>query len=144
MSEPDHKDLRYAKNLRREGKLQEALKVINEIEKKGTPTPKVQLSLLISKRKILNMYQRYGETVRVGKLAYRLSQTLGKKNEMITSLLFKASSLFLGQNEKALKYLSEAENLVNSLSDESPSYLERKKKYFIQEILGSIFERRCK
>ncbi|MHA2282282.1 MAG: tetratricopeptide repeat protein [Promethearchaeota archaeon] len=128
MPESVPKDLRYAENLRREGKFQEALKIINDIEKKGPLTPRDQLTLLISKGKILIMYQRYGETASVGKAAYRLSQTLGKKNEIITSLLFKSSCLFLGQYDKALEYLFEAEKLLNSLSDVSPSYLTRQKK----------------
>ncbi|MHA2006538.1 MAG: tetratricopeptide repeat protein [Promethearchaeota archaeon] len=128
MPESNPKDLRYVENLRREGKFQEALEVINNIEKKRTLTPNANLSLLISKGKILTMLQRFVETVRVGKLTYRLSQSLGKTNEKITSLLFKASCLFLGQFDKALKHLFEAENLLNSLSDESLAYLERQKK----------------
>jgi tetratricopeptide (TPR) repeat protein len=122
------KDLRYAENLRREGKLQEALEVVNKIEKKGTFSPTDNLALLISKGKILTVSQRYRETIRVGKLTYRLSQSLGKTNEMITSLLFRANSVFLGQADKALKYLLEAENLHNTLSDVSPAYLNRQKK----------------
>ncbi len=74
------------------------------------------------------MYQRLGETVRVGKMAYRLSQSLGRTKETITSLLFKANSLYLGQHDKAIKYVVEAESLLNSLSDVSPSYLTRQKK----------------
>ncbi|MFW9822004.1 MAG: tetratricopeptide repeat protein [Candidatus Thorarchaeota archaeon] len=128
MPESAPKDLRYAENLRREGKFLEALEVINDIEKKGPLTPRDQLSLLISKGKILIIYQRYGETATVGTSAYRLSQSLGKKSEMITSLLFKSSCLFLGQFDKGLKYLFEAEKLLNSLSDVSPSYLTRQKK----------------
>jgi tetratricopeptide (TPR) repeat protein len=128
MAESPPKDLRYAENLRREGKLQEALEVIENIEKKGPLTPKDQLALLISKGKIFNVYQRHGETVKVGEKAYHLSQSLGRTNETITSLLFKASSTFLGQYDKALKYLFEAENLLNSLSDVSPSYLTRQRK----------------
>ena len=128
MPESAPTDLRHAEKLRREGKLQEALEVITSIEKKKTLPPGDQLSLLISKGKILTRYQRHGETVRVGKMAYRLSQTLGKTNETITSLLFKANCLFLGQYDKALKYLSEAEILLNNLSDISPSYLNRQKK----------------
>lgn len=128
MSQSAPKDLRHAEDLRREGKLQEALEIINNIEKKGPLTPKDQLTLLISKGKILNMYQRHGETVRVGKRAYRLSQSLGRTNETIISLLFKASSTFLGQYDKALEYLFEAENLLTSLSDVSPSYLTRQRK----------------
>ncbi len=125
MPEPDHKDLRYAENLRREGKFQEALDIIDNIEKKGPLAPRDQLTLLISKGKILIPFQRHGEIIRVGKMAYRLSQSLETTNETITSLLFKANSLFLGQYDKALKYLFEAENLLNSLSDVSPSYLTR-------------------
>ncbi|MHA2010156.1 MAG: tetratricopeptide repeat protein, partial [Promethearchaeota archaeon] len=128
MPESDPLNLRYAEDLRHKGKLEEALKVIDEIEKKRTLSTEDKLSLLISKGKILNMYHRFEETVRVGKLAYRLSQSLGKKNEMIYSLLFKSSSLFLGQHDKALKYLFEAENILNSLSDISPSYITRQKK----------------
>jgi tetratricopeptide (TPR) repeat protein len=128
MPESLTKDLRHIEILRREGKLQEALEIINNIEKKQTLTPGDQLSLLISKGKILNMYQRYDETFKVGRLTYRLSQSLGKTNEMITSLLFKASSIFLGKADKALKYLLEAEKLLNSLSDVSSSYITRQKK----------------
>ncbi|MHA2339478.1 MAG: hypothetical protein ACXACX_19405, partial [Candidatus Hodarchaeales archaeon] len=128
MPESDPLNLRYAENLRHKGKLEEALKVIDDIEKKRTLSTEDKLSLLISKGKILNMYHRFEETVKVGKLAYRLSQSLGKKNEMIYSLLFKSSSLFLGQHDKALKHLFEAENILNSLSDISPSYFTRQKK----------------
>ncbi|MBY8991578.1 MAG: hypothetical protein KGD58_12545 [Candidatus Lokiarchaeota archaeon] len=39
MPDSTPKDLRYAEKLRREGKLHEALKVVNEIEKKETLTP---------------------------------------------------------------------------------------------------------
>jgi tetratricopeptide (TPR) repeat protein len=121
-------DIRHVENLRREGKFQEALEVIEEIEKTGTLTPNDQLSVLISKGKILTMYQRFVETIRVGKLTYRLSESLGKTNEMVTSLYFKSSCIFLGQFDKGLKYLFEAEKLLNSLSDISPSYLSKQRK----------------
>ncbi|MHA1992869.1 MAG: tetratricopeptide repeat protein [Candidatus Hodarchaeales archaeon] len=128
MPQSSPKDIRLAENLRREGKLQEALEVINKIEKKGTLAPSDQLAVLISKGKILTMYQRLTETIRVGKLTYRLSESLGKTNEMVTSLFFKSSCIFLGQFDKGLKYLFEAEKLLNSLSDSSPSYLSKQKK----------------
>jgi tetratricopeptide (TPR) repeat protein len=128
MSESFPDKLNHANKLMREGKFQEALEVVNSIEKKGALVPGDQLSLLILKGKILTLYQRHRESARVGKLAYRLSQSLGRTNETITSLLFKANSLFLGQYDKALKYLFEAENLLNSLSEVSPSYLTRQRK----------------
>jgi tetratricopeptide (TPR) repeat protein len=122
------KDLRHAENLRREGKLEEALKIINEIEKKGPLTPNDQLTLLISKGNILSIYQRQEEAVKIGDLAYRLSQSLGRPIETIISLVFKANSLFLGQYDEALNYLVEAENLLNSLEDVSPQFLSRQKR----------------
>ncbi|MFX1455365.1 MAG: tetratricopeptide repeat protein [Promethearchaeota archaeon] len=128
MPESEPKDLRYAENLRREGKLQEALDVINNIEKKQRLIPADQLSLFILKGKILTLFQHHVETIRVGKLAYRLSQSLERTEETITSLLFKANCLWLGQYEKALKNLSEAEVLLDSLSNSSPSFLSRQKK----------------
>ncbi|MFX0082645.1 MAG: tetratricopeptide repeat protein [Candidatus Hodarchaeota archaeon] len=122
------KDLRYAENLRREGKLQEALEVISKIEKNGNLIPADQLSLLISKGKILSFFQRHGEAIRIGKLAYRLSKSLNRTNETITSLLFRANCVFLGQYDKALKDLFKAEKLLYSLSDVTPSYLTRQRK----------------
>ncbi|MFX1455363.1 MAG: tetratricopeptide repeat protein [Promethearchaeota archaeon] len=127
MPEPAHNDLRQAEILRREGKLQPALEIINNIEKNGDLTPGDRLSLLISKGKILTIYQRHNETANVGNLAYRLSKTLGRTHDTIYALLFKASSLYFGESEEALEYLSEAENILNSLSDFSPSYLNRQK-----------------
>ncbi|MHA1985969.1 MAG: tetratricopeptide repeat protein [Promethearchaeota archaeon] len=128
MSDSTPKDLRHAEELRREGKLQEALKIITDIEKKGPLTPKDQLTLLISKGKILTIYQRHDDAVKVGKLAYRLSLSLGKPIETIYSLILRANSLFLGQYDKALNYLFEAESILNSLSDVTPSYLARQRK----------------
>jgi tetratricopeptide (TPR) repeat protein len=135
-------DLRHVENLRREGKLQEALEVINEIEKRGTLTPNDQLLVLISKGKILTTYQRFAESFRVGKITYRLSQSLGKTKEMITSLFFKSSCLWFGQTDKALKYLLKAEKLLNSLSDISPSYLDRQKRNILFRKSWAYFMKR--
>jgi tetratricopeptide (TPR) repeat protein len=120
--------LRDVENLRREGKFQEALEIINDIEKKGGLIPRDQLSLIILKGKILSFYQEFMETVRIGELGYQLSKSLEMKEQMITSLLFKAYCLFLGQYDKALKYLFEAEDHLSSLSNASQSYLDRQKK----------------
>ncbi|MFW9824294.1 MAG: tetratricopeptide repeat protein, partial [Candidatus Thorarchaeota archaeon] len=127
MPEPAHNDLRRAESLRREGKLQEALEVINKIEKKGDLTPGDRLSLLISKGKILTVYQRHAESIQVGELAYQLSQALGRVEDSIFALQFKANKLFLGEPNVALDYLLEAEKLLNSLTDVSPSFLSRQR-----------------
>lgn len=127
MPESVPKDLRYAENLRREGKLQEALKAINDIEKKGTLTPRDQLSLLISKGKIYTLYQQYTESARIGELAYKLSKGLESVPDTIMALLFKANILFMGQSNVALNYLFEADDLLKSLNDVSPTYISRQK-----------------
>jgi len=121
------KDLRYAENLRREGKLLEAIKVINDIEKKGTLTPGDQLSLLISKGKIYTLLQQYPKSAKIGELAYRLSKGLERVPDTIMALIFRANMTFLEQSEEYLDYLNEAENLLNSLNDVSPNFISRQK-----------------
>ena len=121
------RDLRYAKNLRREGKLLEALKVINEIEKKGTLTPGDQLTLLISKGKIHTLLQQYPESAGIGELAYKLSKGLERVPDTIMALVFRANMVFLELSEKHLEYLNEADNLLNSLYDVSPNFISRQR-----------------
>ncbi len=127
MPETPPKDLRYAEDLRREGKFQEALNVINNIEKKRTFTPKDQLSLLILKGKIYTLFQNYIESIKVGETTYKLSQGLEQIPDIIMSLLFKANCVFLGQADQAMEHLLEAEELLNTLSDVSPTFISRQK-----------------
>lgn len=127
MPESAPKDLRYAENLRREGKVLEALKVINDIEKKETLTPGDQLSLLISKGKIYTLTQQYRESSEIGEEAYKLSQGLGRVPDMIMALLFKANVVYLGEFDEPLDYLNEAEGLLNSLNNVSLSFISRQK-----------------
>ncbi|MHA1992870.1 MAG: tetratricopeptide repeat protein [Candidatus Hodarchaeales archaeon] len=121
------RDLRYVENLRRQGKLQEALKVIKDIEKKETLTPGDQLSLLISKGKIYTVLQLYPESAKIGELAYRLSRGFGRVPDMIMALIFRANMAILGEFEESLEYLREAEDLLNSLGDASLSFITRQK-----------------
>jgi len=127
MLESNLKDLKYAEKLRREGKWQEALEVINELEKRGTLAPGDQLSLLISKGKIYTWVQQFTEAVRIGELAYRLSQGLERVPDTIAALLFKAEKVYLGQFEEAIDHLLEAEALLNSFKEAPPSFLLKQK-----------------
>jgi tetratricopeptide (TPR) repeat protein len=125
------RDLRYVENLRREGKLQEALKVIKDIEKRETLTPGDQLSLLISKGKIYTILQQYQESAKIGELAYRLSKGLERVPDTITALIFRANMAILGEYEEPLEYLREAEELLNSLEDASLSFITRQKAHIL-------------
>jgi len=46
---------------------------------------------------------------------------------MIMALIFRANIVLLGQLEKSMDYLNEAENLLNSLTDVSPNFISRQK-----------------
>ncbi|MHA2282278.1 MAG: tetratricopeptide repeat protein [Promethearchaeota archaeon] len=120
-------ELNHANMLMREGKFQEALEITNSLEKKSTLAPGDQLTLLILKGKIYTFNQKFEESVKIGKLSYRMSQSLGRINDALTSLLIKANCAFLGQFDKALGYLLKAEELLNSLTDISPSYISRQR-----------------
>ncbi|MFW9821544.1 MAG: tetratricopeptide repeat protein [Candidatus Thorarchaeota archaeon] len=146
MSQTEVKDLRYVENLRREGKLQEALKAINEIEKKGTLTQGDQLSLLISKGKTYTLLQNFPESARIGELAYRLSKGLERVPDMIMALIFRANMVMLGESDEPLAYLSEAEDLLNTLDDKSSSYISRRKAHILYRkamahMMGTNYEK---
>ena len=127
MHESATKDLRYAENLRREGNLLEALKLINDIEKKRILTPGDQLSLLISKGKIYTLLQQYPESAKIGELAYKLSKGLDRVPDTIMALIFRSNLVFYEQSEDHLDYLNEADDLLNSLSEVSPIFFSRQK-----------------
>ncbi|MHA2129754.1 MAG: tetratricopeptide repeat protein [Promethearchaeota archaeon] len=124
-------ELNQSKALMREGKFQEALEITNNLEKKSALAPGDQLTLHILRGKINTLYQRFDEAVKNGKQAYRLSQGMGRDIETITSLILKANCVFLGQFDKALDYVLEAENLINSLTDISPSYLSKQRAHLL-------------
>ena len=116
MPESFPEELNYANKLMREGNFQKSLKIIGGLEKGSTLTPGDRLSLLILKGKIYNFTQQFGDSVKVGKITYRLSQSLGRVDDTLTSLLFKANCIYFGQINEALDYLIEAENLRRKCS----------------------------
>ncbi|MHA2129752.1 MAG: tetratricopeptide repeat protein [Promethearchaeota archaeon] len=120
-------ELNRANALMREGNFQGALEITNKLEKKITLPPGDQLTILILKGKIYSLFQQYAVSIKIGKLSYRLSQALGRTDDSIYSLLFKANCVYLGQTDKALDYLLEAEDLLDSLSDISPSHFSRQR-----------------
>jgi len=127
MPESNLEGLKRAESLRRERKFQEALQVIKKIEKKGLLTPGDQLSLLISKGKILTSLQQFTEAARIGESAYRLSQALERVPDTIMALIFKSQKAFYGQFEEAMDHILEAETLLNSIKDVSPSFFSKQR-----------------
>ena len=80
-------ELAQAKYLMEEGKLDEALYIVNKFEEKKALTPQERLSCHLVKSSILGRLMRYRDCLKYAKMAYRESQGLEK------SLLFRTSNL---------------------------------------------------
>ena len=70
-------ELDNAKKLMGQGKYEEALALISNFEKKEGLSSKDKLSSLILKGKIYTYSQHYEDAVKVGELAYQMSQERG-------------------------------------------------------------------
>ncbi|MCK4380833.1 MAG: tetratricopeptide repeat protein, partial [Candidatus Lokiarchaeota archaeon] len=114
-------ELTHIEHLMYQARFEDALKILINLEKKETSITKEQLSILILKGKICCYKEQYKIAVEVGEKAYQLSQKLGIISKIIDSLLLKAHMVFLGMLEKALEHISEAEGLLNSMSDKLSS-----------------------
>ncbi|NVM36818.1 MAG: tetratricopeptide repeat protein, partial [Candidatus Lokiarchaeota archaeon] len=125
-------ELTHAEHLMYQARFEDALKILTNLEKKETSITKEQLSILILKGKICCYKEQYKIAVEIGEKAYQLSQKLGIISKIIDSLLLKAHIVFLGMLEKALEHISEAEGLLNSMSDKSSSeFLKFKAKFLL-------------
>jgi len=129
MSDSRPEQLILAEELVYNGKVEEALEIVMNFEKKGELTPKDQLSALLLKGNVYVYNQQMKDAVKVGELAYSMSQELGLVPESIDALSLMAQMWFLGNVDKALKLILEAEKLLNSLSDESSANISKLKYY---------------
>ncbi|MHA2122393.1 MAG: tetratricopeptide repeat protein [Promethearchaeota archaeon] len=119
MSDPRPKELIYAEELMSNGKIEEALEIVENFEKGSDITPKNQLSAMFLKGGLYNLTHQYRKTSEIGELAYVMSQELGLVPESIEALLLKAMARF-NRAREAFNLILEAENLLNSISEESP------------------------
>ncbi len=131
--------LNYAIKLMLEGKYRDALETITSLEKKGTLKPEDQLSSLILKGYIYSLRGQYEDIVKVGELAYQMSQKLGKVSESISALIFKSFVIFLGKIEEGLDFVLEAEKLLNSLTDKSSILISMQKGQLLHNKSWSYF-----
>ena len=83
-------ELLRAEQLMYNAKFEEALKIIENLEKKETLTPNDQLSTLSLKGRIYSYNEQYRDAVKIGGLLYELCQELGNKHESINALIFKS------------------------------------------------------
>ncbi|MHA1985971.1 MAG: tetratricopeptide repeat protein [Promethearchaeota archaeon] len=123
--EPQSKELLTAKKLMREGKYKEALDVIKDFETKIGISDEDKLSALILEGRIYIYTQKFQKVVKVGDLAYNLSQKLGTVSGKIEALYLKSSMVWLGNYDKALEMALEAESLVDNYEKETSLELPR-------------------
>ncbi|MFX0042747.1 MAG: tetratricopeptide repeat protein, partial [Candidatus Hodarchaeota archaeon] len=124
--------LENAEQLMYKANYKKALEIITNFEKLEAKSSKEQLSALILKGKIFNYCGKFKEAVKLGDLAYRMSQKQGKIPESIDALHIRSHIIYLGKLEKALEYSLEAEKLLNSISEDLTSDFSRLEADFYQ------------
>ncbi|MFW9824297.1 MAG: tetratricopeptide repeat protein [Candidatus Thorarchaeota archaeon] len=115
------KELIHAEELYYDGQVEEALEIIENFEKTGDLAQKDQLSAILLKGNIYCITHEFIKAIDIGERAYPISQELGLVPESIEALSLKAQIFWHGNIKKALDLISEAEKLLASLSDESPT-----------------------
>jgi tetratricopeptide (TPR) repeat protein len=129
MSESRPKQLIRAEELYYNGKVEEALEIVENFEKTSELTQKDQLSALLLKGIIYCLIHDYKKAIEIGERAYPMSQELGLVPESIEALSLKAQIFWYGISyfNKFITLFLEAEKLLNSLSDESPTTINKLK-----------------
>ena len=131
MTDPRPREFLRLEQLINEAKFEDALKTIENFEKKESLTPEDQLSMLLLKGRIYAYNAQIKDAVKVGEQTYLMSLKLGLVSESIDALFLKAYMMFLGGSDKALEFILEAEKKINSLADKSSSNIPRQKGEFL-------------
>ena len=118
-------ELTLAEKLINEGKFVEAIKIINDIEKKGDLTPTSQNKSTILRSYYLNGVGRYEDSIKLAEKAYKESQRLNNKKQSVESLLPLARGLILlGETDTVFEKLEVCKELFKTLK-ESPKEIKR-------------------
>ncbi len=109
-------ELIRAEKLIHEGKFVEALKIINDIEKKGDLTSTSRNKCTILKSDCLCEVGRLKDSIKLAEKAYKESQRLNNKKQSVESLLPLARSLLLlGELDKGFEKLEACKELFKTL-----------------------------
>ncbi|MHA2182165.1 MAG: hypothetical protein ACXAAH_12165, partial [Promethearchaeota archaeon] len=119
MPNPLPKELVQAKELMDQARLDEALEIIEKVERGETVGPKIHLSTLLIKGKIYLYKRRTRKALQTYEVAYQMSQDLGLAPESIETLIGKANIGLIGDLDRASTYIKAAERELNSLTDDS-------------------------
>ncbi|MHA2186554.1 MAG: hypothetical protein ACXAAI_16310, partial [Promethearchaeota archaeon] len=111
-------ELAYARELMDQAKLDEALEIIKQFEKKESLAPEDQLSALLIKGKIYLYQQRTRKALQFFEVAYQMSQELKLLPESVSALIGKAHVGLIGNGDEALTYVKEADKKLEALAEE--------------------------
>ncbi|TET61714.1 MAG: tetratricopeptide repeat protein [Promethearchaeota archaeon] len=119
-------ELNNAEKLMNEGKYDEVLSILNNLEEVAL-TPSDQLTFHLVKSSILNKLGNYAECYKFAEQAYQESQSLKDSLLSIDALNLMAWALvWRGDLDKAQGFLTQSEDLLKSLTKESPIELEQR------------------
>jgi len=113
------KELNKAIKLLIEGKVRDALEILISLEKKRILKPGNQLFCLLLMGTIYALEGQHEDAIKVGELAYQMSQKQGNVTISINALALKSYVILLGNIEKGLDFILEAEKLINTLPNKS-------------------------
>ncbi|MFX0080907.1 MAG: tetratricopeptide repeat protein [Candidatus Hodarchaeota archaeon] len=119
MSDLKRKQLADVKQLMYKAKFDEALDIIENLEKQELFKPEDELLSLILRGKIYLYRGEPWNTIEISEKAYQLSQKLGKSTESIDALILKARALFGKKTHDSFVFIKEAENLLTALTNKS-------------------------
>ncbi|MHA2123598.1 MAG: tetratricopeptide repeat protein [Promethearchaeota archaeon] len=132
MSDPRPEEILQAEKLINQGKVEEALKIINNFEKKSIKNQKDQIAVLIIKGQIFVYQEQFIEAVKVGEQAYRLVNERDMISETINALCLKAHIFLQGKLEEALNLVLEAEKLLSSLVNKQSFHFSKLKLFVLR------------
>jgi tetratricopeptide (TPR) repeat protein len=119
MSELRPKELIRAEELVNNGKVEEALEIIINFEKRREITQKEFLWTLLFKGQAYMLLSQYERAVEIGEHAYHLSKELGLIIESAEALLIHAHGISPKNPDKGLELILQAEEIFNSLPNAS-------------------------
>ncbi|MHA2180356.1 MAG: tetratricopeptide repeat protein [Promethearchaeota archaeon] len=111
---------------------EEALEIIEELEKDESLSPKDQVSVILMKGRIYHYSNQFEKQVKVYRSAYQISRNLGMVPESIEALIGRAFIVFTGDFIKAPIYVKKAEKILNSLAYGPIMKILRRKLLFIK------------
>lgn len=119
MSDPRPEELNLAGQLLSNGKLEDALEIITNFEKKSEITPKEQLWVFLLRGHVYQAKFQLKKVIEMGEQAYQLSKEIKMIPESVEALLLKSYISILGDPDEAFDLITKAEALLDSLTEET-------------------------